>query len=373
MTVLYILLAIVVLLLMIVIHEFGHYIAGKVLKFKINEFAVGFGPAIFSKTNKKTGEKFSLRLIPLGGFCAFEGEDELEERRKAENAEKIARADVFEQESEVADSELVVNPELKTFNEQAPWKRIIVLVSGALFNFISAILFSVLFLAIVGVARPVVIERYSDANGVVYNSQIEVSDVIYAVNGEQISPMKSYDEIMQKIDGDQFTVTVLRNGDFLDVTLTKKEIVTKDQTYHGFGIVTRGEYQTLSFWDSLKYCVPYTFKLSWLILGTFGQLITGQIPLSSMSGPVSTVTYMAELTSASWLNLLILLPLIASNLAIFNLLPIPALDGSKILFTIIEWIRKKPINRTIEAYIHLAGMIALLAFVAIVEVLHFLG
>ena len=146
MTALYILLAIVVLLLMIVIHEFGHYIAGKILKFKINEFAVGFGPAIFSKTNKKTGEKFSLRLIPLGGYCAFEGEDELEERRKAENAEKIANEDVFEQKAEVENAEAVETSELKTFNEHAPWKRIIVLVSGALFNFVSAILFSALFL-----------------------------------------------------------------------------------------------------------------------------------------------------------------------------------------------------------------------------------
>ena len=114
-TVLYIGLAIVVLLFMIMIHELGHYTAGKLLKFKINEFAIGFGKPIFSKT-KANGEKFSLRLIPLGGFCAFEGEDE----DKPDNPE--------------------------AFNSQKPWKRLIVLFMGAFFNFLSAIIFSIIFL-----------------------------------------------------------------------------------------------------------------------------------------------------------------------------------------------------------------------------------
>ena len=114
----YICVAILVLLLMVTIHELGHYVAGKILKFKINEFSIGFGPKIFQKT-KKNGEKISLRAFPLGGYCAFEGE--------TENSE---------------------NPD--AFNKQKPWKRLIVLFSGAFFNLLSAIIFSFILLVSVG-------------------------------------------------------------------------------------------------------------------------------------------------------------------------------------------------------------------------------
>lgn len=112
MTILYIIIALLILLLMILIHEFGHYIVGKILKFKINEFSVGFGPKIFSKTNKKTGEVFSLRLLPLGGFCAFDGEDSVDDENKQvnkgaspdKNAAAQENADVFAEEVKPADS-----------------------------------------------------------------------------------------------------------------------------------------------------------------------------------------------------------------------------------------------------------------------------
>ena len=123
MSFLYILLALAVLLVLITVHEFGHYVAGKMLGFKINEFAIGFGPKIFSRTNKKTGEVFSIRVLPLGGFCAFEGEDE-------------------------------DNPNPDAFNNKKPWKRLIVLVSGVLFNFLFGIITAVIFLNVNGYALP---------------------------------------------------------------------------------------------------------------------------------------------------------------------------------------------------------------------------
>ena len=118
----YILIALCCLMFMVIVHEFGHYIAGKILGFKINEFAIGFGPKLFSRTNKKTGEVFSIRALPLGGFRAFEGEDE-------------------------------ENPSPNAFNNKSPWRRLIVLVSGVLFNFVfgvitAAILMSLLVLHI---------------------------------------------------------------------------------------------------------------------------------------------------------------------------------------------------------------------------------
>ena len=157
---LYILLGIVILLLMVVIHELGHYVAGKILKFKIDEFSVGFGPKLFQKKNKKSGEKFTLRLVPLGGYCAFAGEDNAD---GTTIGKKETETTVFEEVAENKDAETVdstadtaVKRDYLLFDEQKPWKRIIVFIAGPLFNFISAIFFSFIFVLIVGYAKPTV-------------------------------------------------------------------------------------------------------------------------------------------------------------------------------------------------------------------------
>ena len=144
-------LALAVLLLMVLIHELGHYTFGKIFKFKINEFSIGFGKAIYSKT-KANGEKFSIRVVPLGGYCAFEGEDE------------------------------ATNDSEGAFNNQAPWKRLLVLLGGVLFNFISAVLFSILLTTMIGTGVP----KVGTVNGP--NSEyIKTGDEIIAINGEKPS------------------------------------------------------------------------------------------------------------------------------------------------------------------------------------------
>ena len=148
----YILIAILVLLFMVLIHELGHYIAGKILKFKINEFSVGFGPKILQKKNKK-GELISLRAIPLGGYCAFEGETE-------ENKD---------------------NPE--AFNNQKPWKRLIVLFSGAFFNFLSAIIFS--FIVLISSGYDLVQVKKVDTTSINYE-YLQTGDVVYGIENQKI-------------------------------------------------------------------------------------------------------------------------------------------------------------------------------------------
>ena len=115
------------------------------------------------------------------------------------------------------------------------------------------------------------------------------------------------------------------------------------------------------------------FKLSWLILGTFGDLIVGNIPLTDLAGPAGTIALMADLARTNWRNILILLPLIASNLGIFNLLPIPALDGSKVVFTLIEWIRGKPINQKVEGMIHTVGILLIFGLVIVLDLWRFIS
>lgn len=396
MIVLYVLLAIVILLLMIVIHEFGHYLAGKILKFKINEFSVGFGPKIFSK-KKKNGEVFSLRLIPLGGYCAFEGETASGEeilQTKKDAPELSADASAATEEPAAADTGAAtadaaaaapadVGQPTRTFMEEKPWKRIIVLLSGGVANLLSAVVFSFIFIWAIGYTVPTVSAVYTDAAGSPYNPLI-VGDVVRAVNGKEIGIMHSYDDLIAGVgENESVTLTVERGGQRIDVEVTKKRIVaetTDEETgepealdYVGFGYASLYEFTDVGIGYALKYCVPYMFKLSWLILGTFGDLITGDIPLTDLAGPAGTIALMADLARTNWRNILILLPLIASNLGIFNLLPIPALDGSKVVFTLIEWIRGKPINQKVEGMIHTVGILLIFGLVIVLDLWRFIS
>ena len=139
-----VLLAVLILLAMVTVHEFGHYVAGKILHFKINEFSVGFGPAIFKKRSKKTGELFALRVIPLGGYCAFDGEDEVDEPQNELSSDDEPFLEMEGEKSEndggmdevnAENAEEYPQPQGERFNDQAPWKRIIVLIAGATMNY----------------------------------------------------------------------------------------------------------------------------------------------------------------------------------------------------------------------------------------------
>lgn len=335
MIVLYILLALVILLVMVTIHEFGHYTAGKMLGFKINEFSIGFGPAIFSKTNKKSGEKFSIRCVPLGGYCAFDGEDEN------------------------SDSET-------SFMKQKPWKRLIVLFFGAFFNFLSAIIFSFVLLVSVGYDIPK-ITKISEVNGMV-QSQLQVGDIITHVDGTEISFIhgNNFTDLIAKYDaGDTAKIIVVRDGVKQEIDLEFFED-TDNSVKVGINMTST----PYSFGKALLYAVPFTCVLGWQILVLFGQLLIGKLALSNLGGPITTITQMATLSMQGASNILVLLPLLATNLAVFNLLPIPALDGSKMVFTTIEWIRKKPINQKVENTIHTVGLIVLFAIVIIADVYH---
>lgn len=184
----YILLALVGLMIMIVVHEFGHYIAGKLLHFKIEEFAIGFGPALFKRRNKKTGELFSIRAFPIGGFCGF-----------------------YEEDSDTEDKE--------GFNSHKPWQRLIVLFSGALFNFLSAILIIAIYFTAYGQLLPVITKTYN-VNGEA--NVFQAGDVILAVDGKQVNIMTQDDYEAVFADADNgVTVKVLRDGKAVKITVEK--------------------------------------------------------------------------------------------------------------------------------------------------------
>lgn len=363
----YILVAIFALLLMVMIHEFGHYIAGKILGFKINEFSVGFGPKILQK-KKKNGELFSLRAIPLGGYCAFDGEDEKSDSPTA-------------------------------FNNQKPWKRLIVLFAGAFFNFLSAIIFS--YILLVSCGYEFVQVKNIETTSFQYElrhcveNPLEEGDKIYGINGvefdfvhdeyfngllgEYVRDNLDFEEDIWTTDGYNYSTVPLnveRDGKKMVVQgILQQQMVDGEEvwsfvaqdskdfeftTYRHNPIEAIGESFTFSFRWAQKICI------------ILGDLFTGQLSITSLGGPVTTIKVMAETTQQSYSYLLVLLPVIAVNLAVFNLLPIPSLDGARMVFVFIEWIRRKPVNRDVEAYIHGFGLLALLGFVVIVDILQFI-
>lgn len=356
MIILYVLLAIVVLLLMIMIHETGHYLVGKLLHFKIEEYSIGFGKPIFQKT-LKSGEVFSLRWIPLGGFCAFKGEDEDEEKEVSEEEKK------------------------EYFNAQAPWKRLLVLIAGATFNFISGIIFTFILLLSVGsgICRVTDITAQNGNENIIHRG-----DVILEVDGKEPTFINGgIVKLMEDKDvGEDIVLTVNRDGEIIDITVTKYQqyqldsegnIENDDQgnpivTGKVIGITT--EYVKYGFGEALLKCVPYTFKMAWECLVVLGELVTGKLGIESVGGPITTVSTIATSAQANMKNLLLLFPLIAVNLAVFNLLPIPALDGGRAVFVLIEWIFRKPVPRDIEGKIHTIGIFVLFGLVIIIDLLH---
>ena len=407
----YIIIAIAFLMVLIMVHEFGHYTAGKLLKFKINEFSIGFGPALFEKT-KKNGEKFAVRLVPLGGYCAFEGEDE---DKDVEGA----------------------------FNKHKPWKRLIVLFNGVFFNFLFGVVMSVAYLMIAMKPMPQII-AVSDNNA----NNLQKGDIILAINDNNIdsykvskAPLEQISKELSKCEeGEEITITILRNGEEMDVVVKKEAreafryvlnpeklignaYIEKDGGYYSLetetaiydylknveneltsvyykntdgqfvaytedeittlagiststasvslGILQNYYYEEYSFGEALLYAIPFGLDICWLILSVLGGLFTGATAVADLGGTVTAVDQIAELTSIDLRYLVYLIPMISMNLAVFNLLPIPALDGARMLFVLIEWIRRKPINRNIEGYIHFIGLLVLFSLVIFLDVYHF--
>ncbi len=353
----YIALAVLVLLVMITVHEFGHYIAGKIFGFGIEEFSIGFGPKLFSR-KKKDGEVFSIRLFPLGGFCSFRGEDE---------------------ESDKNDS--------TAFNNKKPWQRIIVLVSGAFMNYLLALI--LILIMLFGYGAPALKTAKIDLNPK-YSAEysLQDGDVIAKANGKNIYTLNDLlKATANRAEGDKVLFGVYRGGEYCEVLVAMrvdtgyKNSEDIKTLYSAIGVsysvdengdmIDPQMYSTAikrGFFATIGHSFTYSFKLIGTIFTILGELLTGALGLSSLGGTVTTITTTATaIQIGGFRYLLNIASLIGVNLAVFNLLPLPALDGSRVVFTAIEWVRKKPISRKIEGIIHAVGMIALLLFAIIID------
>ena len=415
-------LAVAILLAMVTIHEFGHYVAGKALGFKINEFAVGFGPAIFKKRSKKTGELFALRCIPLGGYCAFDGEDEYEDETDENAVKKEEETDEEEPFSEYPnanektqndggmsatnDENVAVDaskehekktkkeeteypePKGERFNDQPPWKRIIVLIAGATMNYLLALLLLLIMFGCYGSIHSYVAYVGEGAPPITSETMLSANDIVLSINDKDIYMSTDYVDILSgKKAGESVRVEILRKEEngwqtkTLDIVLSVdcnfKNMTDLAPAYQALGLdsqnyVFGGILVKESFFDTIGSAFVYSWKIGGTVLRSLGELLTGKMAITSMGGPVTTIQVTSQAATMSVYSFLNIAAFIGVNLAVFNLLPIPALDGCKVIFCIIEWIRKKPVNRKVETMIHFIGIIALFGFAILVDVLHFI-
>ncbi len=420
----YVIVALLALMAMIVIHELGHYTAGKLLGFKIDEFAIGFGHAIIKKRNKKTGELFTLRPFPIGGFCVFHGED--------------AEGTLLDEDgNQVKDEDGNIVKDPDAFNNQKPWKRLIVLFSGAFMNFLSAIVIITIYFTAYGQVLPNVIDVHDTAT---YQNVFQEGDVILNINGKQVNimlqedldkafsnlPDNSYFWILRNgkriklnsskfyynpFDDDDFVYSI--NGTKLDTSISvgalkqyadendidttqkitlvvvkyneKSEIVEQSTMIvqtgvvegdsesfysYGFGITRSLTHAKLPFFLAFGRAWGFSFFIVFKILASLGALITGKTGLETAGGTITTIKMMAQVSSLGFDSFLYVVAIISANLAVMNLLPFPALDGSRMLFTIIEMIFRKPVPRKIEGIIHTVGLVLLIVLAVFLDVFH---
>lgn len=345
MTIFSIIFAILLFSLLIFVHELGHFIAAKLSGVRVNEFSIFMGPVIFKK--KKGETLYSIRCIPIGGFCAMEGEDE--------------------------DTD-----DPRSFQKAAWWKRLIILVAGSAMNVVAGLLLLVIvFSSSKGYVQPVIMDAEPGCT-VVSEDGLHVGDRFVKIDGYHVYT-SSDASLLLSINGDTHDIVVQRDGKkvelpnfLMETHLFKDEQTGEEEERYGFSF----GYVERSFSSLMKQTgntALSTVQTVWLSLK---MLFTGQAGLKDMTGPVGIVQVMSNTASASQsfgaavINMLYFGGFIALNLAVMNMLPIPALDGGRcvglLLTTAVEKVTRKKLNPKIEGYIHAGGMILLLALMAII-------
>ena len=337
--------AIIIFSFLIFIHELGHFLAAKASGVQVNEFAMFMGPAILKWRRGET--QYSIRCIPLGGYCAMEGED--------------------------TDTD---NP--RSFQKAAWWKRLCILLAGAAMNFVSGFLIFALVLSPAqGFAQPVIAEA-EEGNTIVYEEGLHVGDRIVKINGNRVFISSDATMLFNLEAGDTYDLVVEREGKKVELpnfAMERHEFANEDgSTSMRFGI--RFDYEEKTFGGLLSYTWNNCLSVVQSVYLSLQMLLSGQAGINDVAGPVGIVQMMnttAQASPTAWdavLNLLYFGAFIAVNLAVMNLLPIPALDGGRavaLLLTVaIEKVTRRKIDPKYEGYIHAAGMVLLLGFMAVV-------
>lgn len=331
---------ILVLGAIVLVHEFGHFIFSKIFGVYVYEFSIGMGPRLLHYKRKNGETEYSLRLIPIGGFCSLAGED-------------------ADDNSKIADNR-------KLYNKPV-WQRFIIMVAGATFNFIFAFVLLFVMALIYGSisTKPII---YSVAQGYpAYEAGVREGDRVVSIDGERTSSWSEVQLYIQMGDGKTMDFVLKdQSGNKRTVKITPE--VTEDEegnkTYKvGIGIDTT---KKRGFIASLSYAGETTVGLYGLMLTTLKQLFTGGVGISDLSGPVGIYTVVDSQAKNGFESLMYLTAYLSMNVGVINLIPFPAFDGGRVLFLIIEKIRKKPVKAKTEAMVNSIGFgILILLMIAV--------
>ena len=341
----YIVVAILIFGLLIVTHELGHFLSAKLCNVRVKEFAVGMGPALF---RKKRGETYyALRLFPIGGFCAMEEDEESDDPR--------------------------------AFTNQAWWKRFIILIAGAAMNFLTGLII-LMFIVPKSPAfmTPTITGFFDDCP---YESVegFQEGDVLYKIDGHRVFFSSNISMLLSRTNSETHDFVIIREGEKIkldDYKFVQREYVLDGEKVmkYGlkFGVKEEGFVAGMKYtWNSSRDFV----RMVWMGLS---DLVSGSVGLKELSGPVGIVEIIndvgesSETKTAAAYSISYLAAFIAVNLAVMNLLPIPALDGGRILFLLItaavEGIFRRKLNPKYEGYVHAAGFMLLLGLMAVVMI-----
>ena len=324
-----ILIAILIFSVIILIHEMGHYLAARAFGVRILEFSIGMGPAIFQKT--KNNVDYSVRAIPIGGYLKMDGDDE-------ESSDPAA------------------------FCNQKVWKRLVIISAGALMNLLLGLLVAALMVSSRGYVGTTQVVRFEE--GAVSSQALQVGDRIYSVNGSRTRIDNDIVYALVRDDDGLVDMVVLREGQkvslqvpFNTSVVDGERLITLD-----FKVLAQGQ----SFLNTIQYSFGWTVSVVRQVWLSLFDLITGRYGLSQLTGPVGTAQAIGQASTYGLPSLLMMTGFITVNLGIFNLLPLPALDGGRLLFLLIELIRHKPVPAKYEGYVHAVGLALLMALMVTV-------
>ena len=340
----YIIIALLLLGILITVHEAGHFLAARLCRMDVMEFSIGFGPKLLGWQSKKHGTHFALRSIPLGGYCAFYGEDDAEGKYSGDS---------------------------RAYNNQSVWKRMFTVIMGPLMNLVLAFVAVTLFFWIGGITEITGVDPYIvqvNAAGPAYSAGLQDGDVIESINGVNMLDGTT-DTLLNTLsgyrEGDAPMQVIIRRGEETFET-ELAPVWNEEEGRSLIGVTIGGRYRTqvspcplgTAIAEGWDYCV----YAGGAIVTSLKDLVTTGKGLDQTSGPVGIVSMVSTEVKNHGLEAFISsLTVISINLGIMNLLPIPGLDGSRLVFMIIEAIRRKPVPPRKEAIVHLIGMIFLFA------------
>lgn len=368
MTILKILAALFIFGIIIMVHEWGHFLVAKWMKVRVNEFAIGMGPKLISWGKGET--QYSLRLFPIGGFCAMEGEDD----GAPTPAAMGGNADRSEEEY-AGDSA----GESGSFAEKPVWRRVLIVVAGATMNLVLGFLVLLCTFAFC--------QKKADNGKVYFNSTtiaelpetspayetgLRVGDTVLRVNGKRIATDMDLSMLMQSDEDGVLSMVVRRDGEKLTLPAVQFRLATDEETgtrYLIYDFKVQGVERNV--WTTVKQAGKMEYSMTVMVWRSLGDLLSGRYGLNDLSGPVGTVDYIGDAVSQAvsldgWRTLLTMIALITINVGVFNLLPLPALDGGRLLFLIIEGVTRKRIPAKYEGIVHFIGLLLLFALMIVV-------